>query len=742
MSGHPLRNHSIWNLLRRTPWVPVLLVLVTVYGALLRFDVFVQRYGTLDHPWWARVVTQDIAPLARHLHPSAYRWYHVDQPYVGGDPINYIKYAREMRSFYQAHVREPIFLALTRTYLWVLADQDVAVSFASMTGSIVTIIAAYLLGTAMLSRLAGVVLSFILAMEYELISWSVDGWRDDVFMATVTFSAWAFVRCQRDPSRKNAVFLGVATAAACLTRITALSFVLPGFAWLIVDRGGQTRPQRARMVTAGALLCALIVAPYLVNCAIATGDPLYAINYHTRYYRAGEGLPAEKPMSAAAYVAEKVHRRPIAALDTAVTGLFVQPFRVKWTGLDGWIPGTRTVLSWLSIVGLLRWAFLPEGRMLLVVLIGSLVPYALTWNVAGGSEWRFTMHAYPLYLTASLSGAVFCWQLALGLWRRPWRMGMATRRSLLRWLAGAAVIAAVTAAYASLPWFVVRETIAAGTDVSVEAGGRDAMFFSAGWSQPYTDGRTFRVSRADRAVVRIPLPERRAYQVVLRLDPVAPDRQRRAVVLLNRQLLATLLLTYNPDRVGSYPLLLPADKVRVGTNELTIVPDVLVAAGSASIRFASRDPTVLLGVRLWYVRVLAPPATQATGLVPSQALRRSIQVVQTEAEFHQADVVFAARTLEPNSSFEIDVKSANHDHVDFACLNEFVQLWLATKHGIPLEPQTSRSGVVVNEPNHLEPFDRMSEQFTENERPSLPGSVNNQSKARTPSTGVFTNQPE
>ncbi len=166
-----------------------------------------------------------------------------------------------MRSFYQAHVREPIFLALTRTYLWALADQDVAVSFASMTGSIVTIIAAYLLGTAMLSRMAGVALSFIVAIEYELISWSVDGWRDDVFMATVTFSAWAFVRCQRDPSRKNAVFLGVATAAACLTRITALSFAVPGFAWLMVDRDSQNRVQRARMTTAAALLCAIIVAP-------------------------------------------------------------------------------------------------------------------------------------------------------------------------------------------------------------------------------------------------------------------------------------------------------------------------------------------------------------------------------------------------------------------------------------------------------------------------------------------------
>jgi hypothetical protein len=164
-----------------------------------------------------------------------------------------------------------------------------------------------------------------------------------------------------------------------------------------------------------------------------------------------------------------------------------------------------------------------------------------------------------------------------------------------------------------LPWFVVRETIAAGTDVSIEPGFRDAMFFGEGWSAPYTHGLTYRVSRADRATVRIPFPEQRPYQVVLRLDPVAPGSQRRAVVLLNRQLLATLLLTYDPNRVGSYPLLLPADKVRVGANELTIVPDTLVAAGSAGLDGVAHDPTELVGVRLWYVRVLGSPPVPAIG---------------------------------------------------------------------------------------------------------------------------------
>jgi Dolichyl-phosphate-mannose-protein mannosyltransferase len=587
-----------------------LVLLIVVHGSLLRSEVLVERYGTLDRPVWARVLTHQLTPLVKDLHPSQYRWYHVDQPYVGGDPINYLKYAREMRSFYQAHVREPVFLALTRAFLWLLSNQDVAVSFASATGSILTILAAYLLGTAMLSRSAGLALAFLVAIEYDLISWSVDGWRDDVFMATVVFSAWAFVRCQREPTIMHGAAAGVAAGIACLTRITALSFVAPALAWLAVDGRSATRRQRAHAAAAALIVCAAIVAPYLISCAVATGDPLYAINYHTQYYRHGEGLPSEKPMSALSYVASKIGGRPIAALDTAVTGLFVQPFTTKWNGLDGWLPGIATVLSWFSIVGLLTWPFFPEGRMMLVVLLGSLAPYALTWNVAGGGEWRFTMHAYPIYLLASMSGVAFFTRAATILRLRPWRERPINRRTVVAVTVGAALLATLWAGYATLPWFVVREAIAGGNDVSLLTGNRDTPFFGSGWSSPYSDGLTFRVSTGERSVIHIPLPAQRVYQVILRLDPVSPDRQHRAVVLLNRQMIATLILTWNPERVGSYHLLLPAEKVRVGSNELTIVPDTLVSAGSSGSRYASRNPDERLGVRLWHVRVLAPPSSE------------------------------------------------------------------------------------------------------------------------------------
>ena len=41
------------------------------------------------------------------------------------------------------------------------------------------------------------------------------------------------------------------------------------------------------------------------------------------------------------------------------------------------------------------------GRFLLLLLALSVVPYAFTWHIDGGGEWRFTMLAYPIYLIAA-----------------------------------------------------------------------------------------------------------------------------------------------------------------------------------------------------------------------------------------------------------------------------------------------------------------------------------------------------
>lgn len=582
-------------------------VLITCYGGLLRLDALVAKYGTVDHPAWARVLTHDVADLAPSVRPSNVGWSRDATPYVGGDPVNYLKYAREMRGFYQAHVREPVFLALTRGWLWALDDQEIALSFASLTGSTLAVLATYLVGSALGSRRAGLLAALLMAIEYEAIAWAPDGWRDDTFTATVLLAASSLIRLYRQPSIPHALLAGALCGLSCLTRITALSFVLPALVWLLAASRRPSGRELAAHASLAIGVLAFIVAPYLISCAIATGDPFYALNYHTIYYRHAEGQPITEPISAVEYVRTKLAARPVTTLDTALQGLFVHPFATKWNGFDPWIEGLDAVARGLAVAGLVALAFFRAGRLLLFVLLTSLIPYMLTWNVAGGRAWRFTMHAYPFYLVAA-AWVVFDVARLARLLAANRGLPAATRVSHLGRKAGiisGALLVAATAWFL-LPWLAVREAIGLGEATSVETGPRDRLFYPDGWSSPHSEGITVRVSRGERSVVRFPLPDRRDYDIVLRIDPVDPDIQQRVVVRFNGELVGLLTLSWNPERVGTYRVRARAPLVRT-INELTIVSETLVSAGSAGPPFAWLDPDERIGLRLWYVRVLPLP---------------------------------------------------------------------------------------------------------------------------------------
>jgi hypothetical protein len=578
---------------------------ITLYGALLRLDAFVGKYGTLDRPAWARIATHNVAPVAKWLQPSAMRWSRVATPYVGGDPINYLAFAREMSSFYQPHVREPIFLALTRVSLWALDGQDAGVSLASAIGSTIAIFATYLFGAALISPVAGLIGAAVMAVELEAIMWAPDGWRDDTFTATVLLAGWAMLRLRRQPSFLNAVLTGVFCGLACLTRITAFTFIFPGLVWLVIDGPWSDVKLRARQAALALGIAALIVAPYLISCAIGAGDPLLAINYHTSFYRYAEGQSIAEPMSASQYLRGKFASHPIATLDTGLNGLFVQPFVTKWRGVNVWINGSSTVLEWLALAGLASWPFFAAGRLAAVLLLTSLLPYIFTWNLGGGGEWRFTMHAYPFYLVAAGTAVVGISRLSKSLFvTRQMPARDVLIRTGIRVAAIALVVVLGTVMYFVLPWYVIGEAIARNESTSVETGARDRAFYRSGWSPPHEDGIIVRVSRTDRPVIRVPLAAKRDYEIILRIDPVEPNTQERVNVLFNRHYVGAFRLEWNPVRVGTYRIHVDADIVTAGSNEIIIIPETMVAARNAGPRFAWLDPDDRIGVRLWYVRVV------------------------------------------------------------------------------------------------------------------------------------------
>ena len=584
-----------------------------VLAGVLRLDALNARYPGYDRPAWARAIERAAVSAAATIRPDRVRWSPDPEPYVGGDPINYLRFAREMRHFYQAHVREPVFLALTRAWLWLLGGSDVALSYASAFAATLAVPATYLLGAALASPLVGLAAALALAIEFEAVGWSIDGWRDDTFQLFVVLTAWSLVRLRQGPNATTAGIAGIAAAGACLTRLSALSFVVPALVWLGVEQLRRERHARVlKWPIAAALVMTLLVAPYLVSCALATGDPFHAVNYHTVYYQAAEGARDAGSASALGYVSGKFAARPLDAIDTALQGLFTFPLLNKWNGFDPWSPWLGPLLRAAAIGGLLLQLWSPDGRLLLVILFASLSPYALTWSVGGGGEWRFTAHAYPFYLVAAgyfvanASAALRMLAAPGSRWRivrRLWKPDV---------LAVTAAIAGVaTLGYFVLPALVQREALAAGEAVDIMAGTRDEWAFSGPWSEARRRSIVTRAALGSPVAIRVLVPRPGNYLLTLRMDPAetpASVIQPAVTVFLNKRRLSHVALTRTPGRMGAYRFTVGPDVVRRGWNEVELVATHTVRAGEAGAEFGWLPREQPVAFRFWYLRLEPLPA--------------------------------------------------------------------------------------------------------------------------------------
>lgn len=588
---------------RRNRWFLAAAVLACAWAALLRFEALTATYGHLGQPRWVRPIEAPLLAAAARLRPSSIRWRPEATPYVGGDPINYLKYAREMRHFYQAHVREPMFLALTRAWLWLTGGRDIALSYASAFASTLAVLATCLLGAIVRSRPVGIAAGLALAVEFRTIAWSIEGWRDDTFMLFVTLAAAALLLLYEHPTRPAGVVAGLTSAAACLTRITACTFVVPALVFIALLAPRERRGQARAAAGLAALVAAALVAPYLVNTWRATGDPFYALNYHTRYYRSAEGQPLDESLGALDYVSGKLVSRPVTTIDTAAQGLISVPFLNKWNGWDRWHPVIGSVLKWSAAAGALMAAWSPRGRLLLLILLSSLLPYALTWSVGGGGEWRFTQHVYPIYLVLACGALAAAARFGAALARRD--VQRPSRGTLLQVAATAGAVGLVAAAYAAAPLAIARESLAAEGLLMITAGNRDARFLEGPWSAPIRQGNvTVRMAQAPLTSLALPL-EKADYLLTLRMDPpltADPARQPSVTVFLNRRPLAQLDLTRDPARVGMYRIEVPREAVEPWSR-LDLLASHTVPAAEAGAPFAELPPESPVAFRLWYVRL-------------------------------------------------------------------------------------------------------------------------------------------
>ena len=564
----------------------VLPALVVLYAAALRFEALVGRYSWQGPPWM--LATER---AVRVLHPAALRWQPAREGY-SGDPYNYLVRAREMEGFYEPNVREPLFPFVTRQMLKLLGDRNLAVNAASAVFSTLAVLATYLLGAYAFSPVVGLGAALGLSMHRDTIWFGVEGFRDDAFTLFVVTSALALLRLRERPTFVRAVVVGLAAGGAVLSRITALSFLLPAFAWLSLGRSPDA-PARRRAIAASIGVMLAVAGPYLLGCALAYGDPFYAVNFHTKFYRSRSGIPFDSSMSWLEYL--HTGFRPFHLVDTGLTGLTTYPFANKWEGLDHLSPWAGRAMSVASVAGLVLFLGSPAGRFLLLVLVTSLLPYAFTWEVPGGAEWRFTMHALPFYLIASWLALTRAGRLL-----RPGALRDLGQRLRGRGRSGAVAVAVVAvlavtgwAGLSALSYLRVRESLGAGEPAVIAAGTRDWFFFGPGWSGPARRGFVT-VRRAERspAVVWLPLAGAGDYRLSLRADPDPPAAGGTLDVAVNGVPAGRVVLEWDEKRIGSYALLLPRRLLRPGRNRLELAP---------------------AGFVLWYVRVEPASAVSAAG---------------------------------------------------------------------------------------------------------------------------------
>jgi hypothetical protein len=606
---HQDRPAGLWlrRLLGAASIHKLLLWAICGYGALLRFEAFHRAYGPLVGSDLFIRAQSAVAGLATRLHPASLQWPRAAMPYRF-DAKSYLVSARRMEHFYEARLREPLFVFSTKVGLWLTGGQDITVSLVSSVFGSLLIPATYVLGRAIGGVVVGLGAALLVAIEPQLIDTGVRGYRDDLFSLLTVLFAWACIRFYDRASTRTVLLTAAIGAAACLTRITALSFVVPGLAAVVAVRGrGRWREVAKPAMVAGVIVLVLI-APFLVTCWMKFGDPLYSINWAADFYGQRSGLDTTGGMSTIELLRRQFDRAPLEMIDSTIRGFTHYPWANKWAELGlHWGGIFALALKYLCLVGLLMWLWSPEGRLTLVVLAGSMVPFVFTWEAH--TQWRLTQHTYPFYMVAAVFAVARPLQWVVTLLRSGQRVSGELEGALVRTLLTASVVAGLFGVVALLPPLILYRELASGRPASVGGDARalffmerEVFFFASGWSAPHTEGNvTFHDPDGNRSRLRVPMSAKYGYRCLLRLDanPALDDHSPGIELRVNDW----SVRPSSPDAsagVARYWATIPRGVVRTGLNRVEIV--AVGGGGSESTNPAQTSNVPQSRLRFWYVR--------------------------------------------------------------------------------------------------------------------------------------------
>jgi hypothetical protein len=345
-----------------------------------------------------------------------------------------------------------------------------------------------------------------------------------------------------------------------------------------------------------------------VSNALEFGDPFYSVDFATEFYRGRAEAPVEEPLAWGYTFVERVNAHPLATLDSLIRGFTTYPIGNKWHGYTYVSRSFGVLLEAAAIAGLVLFLAFADGRLVLVVLFGALLPFAAIWETRTGAQWRFTLFAYPFYLIAACHSLLALLSLVFAERRR--RLASLVRSHPKRWAAFAtlalAAFAAATQGRRAWYYLLIREAAATQGGYSVVAGGGDGWFFGDGWHAPVSAGNvTGRYSRGPAATMWIPRFPPGISAMTFRMQACSgdPAPKRDVRVAVNGVEVGTLPVVWDSKRAREYEVRLPAEVAGLDWNRIDLKADgsTILEGDQPCSLGATRGQDVAFF--LWYVRV-------------------------------------------------------------------------------------------------------------------------------------------
>jgi hypothetical protein len=208
---------------------------------------------------------------------------------LGPDASGYFSYAQKMDlissyGFYSASfgVREPLYILIARLFGLFFGFSSTHLLFVSFFFSLVAIYLTYKVGREWFGWIAGVCAALVMALHPYLIELSTQGLRAECYTTLLLLFIY-YSNVKKELGRWPRVVLsGVLVGSILLIRSEALPMLFAiMFCYPLILKSKWNYPQVAVVMLIGVSM----YLPHLVSTYSKTGDPFYAVNFHTRFYR-------------------------------------------------------------------------------------------------------------------------------------------------------------------------------------------------------------------------------------------------------------------------------------------------------------------------------------------------------------------------------------------------------------------------------------------------------------------------